>query len=111
MICNVTHFIFAFQFSDHIMDEVDAVPRPRRQRPKDSFQNELQSKLRQRKTLGLSADLSDTDEDGLGPEISGMILKRKFFFFKLNSENFYEFFSQLQRPPHILKSDKLILLL
>ncbi|RUS90965.1 hypothetical protein EGW08_001269 [Elysia chlorotica] len=53
------------------MDEVDAVPRTRRQRPKDSFQNELQSKLRQRKTMGLSAELSDTDEDGLGPEITG----------------------------------------
>ncbi|GFS03139.1 microtubule-associated protein 9-like [Elysia marginata] len=52
------------------MDEVDAVPRPRRQRPKDSFQNELQSKLRQRKTLGLSAELSDTDEEGYGPNLS-----------------------------------------
>ncbi|GFN84105.1 microtubule-associated protein 9-like [Plakobranchus ocellatus] len=52
------------------MDEVDAVPRPRKQRPRDSFQNELKSTLKQRKTMGLSADLSDTDEDGLGPEIS-----------------------------------------
>lgn len=52
------------------MDEVDAVPRPRRQRPKDSFQNELQSKLRQRKSLGLSAEISDTDEESIDHDYS-----------------------------------------
>lgn len=47
------------------MDD-DALPRSRRQRPKDSFQNELQAKLHQRKSLGLSADITDSEDDAFG---------------------------------------------
>ncbi|CAL1528196.1 unnamed protein product [Lymnaea stagnalis] len=46
------------------MDVIDAVPRPRRERPKDSFQSELKAKLRQRKSVGLAADVTDSDDDG-----------------------------------------------
>ncbi|KAK7011640.1 serine arginine repetitive matrix protein 1, partial [Biomphalaria glabrata] len=44
--------------------EADDIPRPRRQRPKDSFQSELQGKLRERRKLGLTDDITDSDEDG-----------------------------------------------
>ena len=47
------------------MDD-EIIPRQRRQRPKDSFQNELQAKLHQRKYMGLSADITDSEDDGLG---------------------------------------------
>ncbi|XP_012946322.2 serine/arginine repetitive matrix protein 1 [Aplysia californica] len=58
------------------MDEVDAVPRPRRQRPKDSFQSELQAKLHQRKSLGLTAEVTDSDDDGLSSSRTKDFMKR-----------------------------------
>lgn len=47
------------------MDDVDSMlmPKPRQRRPKDSFQNELQSKLYHRRSQGLTAEVTDSEED------------------------------------------------
>ncbi|XP_059176603.1 neurofilament heavy polypeptide-like isoform X2 [Physella acuta] len=46
------------------MDD-DFIQRPRKPRSKDSFQMELKAKIKERKTKGLAADVTDTDEDAL----------------------------------------------
>lgn len=52
------------------MDEYGSYTRPKQRKPKDSFQNELQAKLHQRKSLGLSADVTDSEDDAMGREVS-----------------------------------------
>ncbi|CAG5123155.1 unnamed protein product [Candidula unifasciata] len=53
-------------------DDIDEAARSWRSKPKDSFQNELQAKLRQRKYQGMSVDVSDSDDnDRSNPEIDG----------------------------------------
>ena len=48
------------------MDDIDSPVRPRRPRAKDSFQMELQSKMRERKAKGLSADITSEESEGDG---------------------------------------------
>ena len=49
------------------MDEVDTPQRPRRPRAKNSFQMEIESKLKERRAKGLVADLTseESEEDGM----------------------------------------------
>ncbi|BFY97858.1 hypothetical protein BsWGS_00898 [Bradybaena similaris] len=44
-------------------DDFEEAPRNWMKKPKDSFQNELQAKLRQRKYQGKSVDISDSDDN------------------------------------------------
>ena len=49
------------------MDEVDTPQRPRRPRAKNSFQMEIESKLKERRAKGLVTDLTseESEEDGM----------------------------------------------
>lgn len=45
------------------MDEVDSPLRPRKPRAKNTFQMEIESKLKERRTRGLAADLTSEESE------------------------------------------------
>lgn len=65
------HFTVETYLSVAQMEEQEVNPSPRRRRPKDSFQKELQAKLRQRKFQGLAVDFSDSGDDDDNDDVLG----------------------------------------
>ena len=48
------------------MNDYGTATRSRQVKPKNDFQSELQAKLHQRKSLGLSAEITDSEDDTMG---------------------------------------------